>query len=115
MSVIGNLDEEVLDDFKEIFTFTRSTTIIDNLGREQKTTLPPFDLKVYIHPQTPREFNNNPQEGYASNETLKIFGSLEEDLLQDDEFAYRGSNYRVLSDDNKVVGSYSKWIAGLIK
>jgi len=109
------LYEEVITEFSKDFTFTRFTKTKNNLGREVLTPIVPSTvIFCYIHPASDKEIRDVSREGYHIENMVKIFASENADILIDDQVEYRGQNYRVMKDNIKVVGDYSKFFAELV-
>ena len=108
------LYDDVITEFSQDFTFTRFTTAIV-VGREVKTAIIPSKvIFCYIHPATDKDFREVEREGYHIENMVKIFASVDADIIQDDEVVYRNETYRVMKQNIKVVGDYSKFFAELI-
>lgn len=107
-----NLDNDVVNDFVEDYIIKRPTTTITN-GREVNT-FADINVKAYIHPNNNQTTNELQRQGYHYEQFIKIFGSRNVDILKDDEFIYNNQRWRVLESNNKIVGSYKKYIAGLL-
>lgn len=110
-----DLFEEVIIDFSKDETFTRYTTATNNIGREEKTPLPTFDIFCYIHHASDTELKEVERQGYHPEGMIKIFTDITDDLLKDDEVSYSGDNYRVMKNNPKLVGDYKKYFAELLK
>jgi hypothetical protein len=113
MSIDFDLYDEVISDFVETYVFTRYAVTTNTIGREERVGTP-SDVVCYIHPNDNERTTDVPQEGYHYEQTVKIFALVNVDIKKDDEVLYQGQNYRVLENNIKVVGDYSKFIAGLI-
>ena len=108
------LYDDVITEFSQDFTFTRFTKIINNLGREELTPEAPTVIFCYIHPASDKEIRDVSREGYHVEDMVKIFASVDADILIDDQVSYRSKNYRVMKDNIKIVGDYSKFFAELV-
>lgn len=109
-----NLAHEVISDFSQIYTFTRATKSINNLGRQVDGTTTTKDIFCYIHPAIDKDTVNVAQEGYHPEQIVKIFAPLSVDISIDDIVSYSGSNWRVFKENIKLVGDYKKYYAGLL-
>lgn len=106
---------DVITEFSQDFTFTRFTTTINSLKREVKTAIVPSSvIFCYIHPATDKDFREVEREGYHIENMVKIFASVDADIIQDDEVVYRNETYRVMKQNIKIVGDYSKFFAELL-
>lgn len=112
MSIDFNLDNEVISDFVSSYTFQRPTASIVN-GRETKT-FTNISISAYIHPDNNQSTNDIQRQGYHYEQFVKIFSSRNENILKDDEFVYNNQRWRVLENNSKLVGSYTKYKAGLL-
>ena len=109
------LYSDVIEEFSQDFTFTRFTTTIV-VGREVKAPVVPSPIIFcYIHPATDADLRSVDREGYHVEDIVKIFADVDADILKDDQVSYSGKNYRVMKDNIKKVGDYSKYFAGLLK
>lgn len=109
------LYDEVITEFSEDFTFTRFTKTVNNLGREVLTPIVPSTvINCFIHPATDQDLKTVARDGYFPEDMVKIFAAVDADVLQDDYVLYRSRNYRVMKDNIKIVGDYSKFFADLV-
>jgi hypothetical protein len=109
-----DLYNDVITEFAQDFTFTRFTKTINSLGREVLTPEVPTVINCYIHPATDQDLKSVSRDGYFPEDTVKIFAEIDADILQDDHVSYRNRNYRVMKDNFKIVGDYSKFFAELV-
>jgi len=110
-----DLYDDVIADFSKDEVFTRFTTVDDDKGREVKTPIAPSNtIFCYIHPASDRDLTLIAQQGEHIESMIKIFASVDADILPNDEVLYDGESYRVLKSNTKIVGDYSKFFAGLI-
>jgi len=110
-----NLYNSVIKDFSKNETFTRYTTTINNLGREVKSVPVETIVFCYAHPATDADLVNIARAGYHIEDMIKIFAPVNADIIQDDEITYSGNQYRVMKDNIKLVGDYSKFFAELLE
>ena len=110
-----DLYNEVIIDFSKDETFTRLTTTINNIGREEETISQTKDIFCYAHPATDADLREVSRQGYHVEDMIKIFASVDADIQADDLITYSGKDYRVMKTNTKLVGSYSKYFAELIK
>ena len=110
-----DLYSDVIEEFSQDYIFTRYTTTINSLKREVKAPILPSPIIFcYIHPATDKDFREVEREGYHIENMVKIFASVDADIIQDDTVVYRNETYRVMKQNIKVVGDYSKFFAELI-
>ena len=108
------LYDDVITEFTNDFTFTRFSKTVNNLGREVLSPETPIVINCYIHPATDQDLKSVVRDGYFPEDMIKIFASVDADILQDDRVSYRSKNYRVMKDNIKIVGDYSKFFAELV-
>ena len=110
-----DLYNEVIVEFSKDETFTRQTSTINNIGREVLTPVTPTVIFCYAHPATDADLREVSKQGYHVEDMIKIFASVDADIQADDLITYSGKDYRVMKTNTKLVGSYSKYFAELLK
>jgi len=108
-----NLYDDVIIDFSTDQQFIRLTTIINNIGREEKTALPSITEFCYPHPATDADLIEVQREGYHVEDMIKIFARVNANIKADDLIIYSGLEYRVMKTNIKLVDDYSKFLAEL--
>jgi hypothetical protein len=103
---------EAFEEFMVDYTFTRYVVTNTYAGESKVGT--PHTVKSYIHPNDPAKELYNGQ-GTRVESSIKIFGYQGADIQIDDEVVYNGQTYKVFSYDLKIVGSYVKALAELVK
>ena len=102
---------EAYEEFIE--TYSGNRFVITNGYKGETKTATAFSLQAYIHPDDYKKDVFNAQ-GVRIESRIKIFCSIETDLINDDEITYQGNDYKVNAINKKIVGNYQKLTAELI-
>ena len=102
---------EAYAEFLETYAGTRYALSNTFSGESKVGT--PIEIIAYIHPDDYKKDTYNAQ-GVRLEDRIKIFCSVDTDLINDDEIVYQGSIFKVNALNKKIVGNYRKFTAEFV-